>query len=93
MTPFESTLLNELARVRKVFADHNIPHIELVIRASGPVDRDELKITFEVDGDYNHRAVVGDSLDATIAEFFRRNSWKKAHDYLALPNVRAPKED
>jgi hypothetical protein len=75
-----------------VFAEHNVPMIAVTIRADGPVDRDELKITFEVDSDYHYRAVAGNSLDAAIEEFFRRHSWTKAHDYLALPNVSEGRE-
>jgi hypothetical protein len=42
---------------------------------------------FTIDSDYNTNAVTGDSIDACVDEFFRRNTWQKAHNYLALPNV------
>ena len=86
---FEALLLNELARIRKEFADRNIPHMEVTISAGGPTMRDEIKVTFSVDGDYNYRSVEGDTINAVMEEFFRRNTWKKAHDYLALPNIQA----
>lgn len=90
MTPFETALLHEVARIRRTFADRDVGECNITIRASGRTDSEEMKITFSLDGSYNDREVTGNSLDACLDEFFRRKGWQKAHDYLALPNVPPP---
>jgi hypothetical protein len=93
MTDFELALITELSRLRRIFAERNMPRLSFVIECVGRVDSDELKITFDLDSDYNTSSVKGDSVAACVEEFFRRNTWQKAHDYLALPNVPAASKD
>lgn len=90
MTPFETALLDEIARVRKMFASRDVGECNITINASGRTDSEEMKITFSVDGAWDDKRVTGNSLDACLDEFFRRKGWQKAHDYLALPNVSEP---
>lgn len=87
MTPFETALMKELARIRKLFADRNVGELSLTIECSGPTMRDEMKVHFRVDGTWEDKYVEGSNIDAVVEEFFRRKGWKKANDYLALPNV------
>jgi hypothetical protein len=84
---FELSLMRELTRIRNEYSKHNMHHMDLTISASGRVDADELRITFRVDSNYSSNSVEGSNIGACLEEFFRRNNWKKAHDYLALPNV------
>jgi hypothetical protein len=87
MASFEIELIKEVKRLRAEFAKRDMPHIHFHISCSGPTMRDEIRITFSIDGDYKQTAVEGNTVDETVEEFFRRNKWKVAHDYLALPNV------
>ena len=84
---FEIALLDELARLRKLFAARDQPELCLTILCSGPTMRDDIRIRFTVDGDYNTRSVEGNSIDACVDEFFRRNEWRRTHDALLLPNL------
>jgi hypothetical protein len=84
---FANYLISEVKRLRKIFSDHNMPKLQLTIDASGRTDGEDIRIMFTIDSDYNTNAVTGDSIDACVDEFFRRNTWQKAHNYLALPNV------
>jgi hypothetical protein len=87
MASFEIELIKEVKRLRQHFAKLDMPEIRFTIECEGPTMRDEIRIKFRVDGDYHTQSVEGNTVDEVVDEFFRRNKWKKAHDYLALPNV------
>lgn len=89
MTEFEKALLKEVSRVRKIFADRDVSECIIRIEATGPSMRNEMKITFAIDGTWEDKEVKGATLDACLDEFFRRRGWQKANEYLALPNVEA----
>jgi hypothetical protein len=84
---FEIALIKEVKRLREIFAERDVGHIRFVIECDGPTMRDEIRIKFIIDSDYNTRSVEGNMINETVEEFFRRNKWQKHHNYLALPNV------
>lgn len=90
MTRFETELLIEIDRIRKIFVAQDCGDLDVRIRARGRSHND-LKITFSVDSLYGTE-VEGSSLDACVEEFFRRQGWKKANDYLALSNLMSPED-
>ena len=87
---FERPTPNELSsHTTRVLPTDNIGHMYLYDVAPPVLQcATTSRITFSIDGDYNHRAVEGDNVNDAMREFFHRHRWKKAHDYLALPNVR-----
>jgi hypothetical protein len=92
MTPFETILLEELARVKeKLRQDETLSGLTLTITATGRMDG-ELSVTFAVADYYGGKSVEAGSLAPAIAEFLRRRGWNARHAPLCLPNVRAREE-
>jgi len=91
MTVFEAALLNEMTRLRKIFADRDAGRMSVWIRVDGPTMTDELRIVFHVQEEgWQPNDVNGSNLDACVEEYFRRKGWTKHNNYLALPNVTTP---
>jgi hypothetical protein len=84
MTKFEQALLEELIRIRAEFASHDLNHMDFNVSCYGPVHGD-LKIEFRIESDYTGGAIRGNTVDATMQEFFRQREWRKRHAALALP--------
>ena len=78
--------MEEIDRLRTEFNIRDVPHMYIAIEASGR-PTGEIKIKFRIDGDYKCQSVEGNSVDATMDEFFRRNEWKQPYDVLMLPAV------
>ena len=92
MSPFETILLEEIARVKaKLKSDETLPGFELTITATGRLDGD-VSVDFKVSDKYGLGACTAGSLDAACAEFLRRRGWVARNAPLCLPNV-SNKED
>ena len=91
---FERAVLIEATRLRGLFASRDQSYLNLTVEVSGPVDRDELKITFRVgSSSYGEGSVEADTVGAASDEFFRRKGWKQNHDALKLTYLDSHKED
>lgn len=89
----ETAFIAALKELRTEFSDRDIGQLRLRVEGEGRTLDGDMKIVFTVDGTYEHREVVGATLEAVKNEFFRRNNWQKANDFLALPKVETPSDD
>lgn len=83
MTEFEKAVVEEVRRVRGILqVNENIHRFEFEITASGRVHDGEVKITFKI-GEYDV-SVTGNTVDAAVLEFQRRNGYDAKHSGLVL---------
>jgi hypothetical protein len=94
MKAFERAVLIEATRLRELFKKTDQPDLYLKVEISGPVDYDNLRITFRVGtNEYSSDSVEAETVDASLDEFFRRKGWKAQHDALCLPHLDSHRED
>lgn len=85
MRNFETYVLLEAARLRRVFAERNESYLSFTVTVEGPIDHDDLNIVFNIGSSrYSDGNVTGDKIDACCEEFFRRKGWKARNDSLKL---------
>lgn len=90
MSPFETALVSEMKRIRKLLSSRNIPQLDITISCSGRVDSGDIRISFYI-GPYDKQVESGD-LEAGIDEYCRRTGWTKRHAAICLPKVEPIKE-
>ena len=91
---FETAVKIEASRLRDLFASRDVSYLSFSIEISGPVDRDELAISFRVGtSSYSDESVKGAKVKEVVDEFFRRKGWKANNDYLALPYMERHTEE
>ena len=87
MSPFETILLEEIARVKTALrVDESLSGFELTITASGRLDGD-VSVEFKLGDRYGLGGVTCGSIEAAREEFLRRRGWTARHAPLCLPNV------
>jgi hypothetical protein len=83
MTEFEKAVVEEVRRVRSILqVNEDIHRFAFEINATGRVHDGEVKITFKI-GEYG-AAVTGNTVDAAVLEFQRRNGYDSRHSGLVL---------
>jgi hypothetical protein len=94
MSPFETILLEEVARVKERLKEASISlsGFTLEIHASGRLDGD-VEVSFAVSGLYGEQECKAGQVSAAVEEFMRRKGWTERHAPLCLPNVSAPASD
>lgn len=76
-----------VALVRATLGANDVGHFNVAITASGRTETgcDNVKIEYRVgEGSYSYESVTGDSIQACLDEYLRRNGWNQAHAPLAL---------
>ena len=87
MSNFETTVKTKIAELKTELGKcESIQHFTFQITAEGRVDG-EVVLTFAL-GRYSEE-VKGDSVNAVLEEYLRRNGWSARHAPLCLPNVEA----
>jgi methylaspartate ammonia-lyase len=94
MKSFETAVKIEATRLRDLFAERNISHLNFTVTVSGPVDSGELAIQFQIaSSSWGDDPVKGSKVSAVVEEFCRRKGWKANNDYLALPYLESHTEE
>lgn len=91
ITQFEAAFIKEQYRVRKILADHDVNNFYFSISADGRTMTGDVKVEFKLGKQSYSEPVRGNSVDAVLDEFLRREGFEKKHDSLCLPSV-APQE-
>jgi len=91
ITQFEAAFIKEQYRIRKTLADHNVSNFYFSASADGRTMTGDIKIEFKLGKQSYSEIVKGNSVDAVLDEFLRREGFEKKHDSLCLPSV-APQE-
>ena len=88
MSPFETILLEEVAKLKSELAraDESLSGFDLTIHASGRLDGD-VEVSFSLGDYYAGGSCRAGSLGATLQEFLRRRNWIARNAPLCLPNV------
>lgn len=87
MSPFETILLEEIAKLKGELArDESLNGFDLTINAVGRLDGD-VEISFTLGDYYGGGSTKSGSLGAALAEFLRRRNWTARNAPLCLPNV------
>lgn len=89
---FEGALKREIKRVRKEMQKvDSLSHFHISIEAEGRLHEGEVKLTYAI-GQYSG-LVKGDSIQACVDEYLRRNGWETIHDPKALTYEKIPSDD
>ena len=90
---FEGALKREVKRIRKELQKvDSLSSMRIDIEVSGPVHSGDIRIQFCVGSGYGNN-VKGDSLNACVDEFLRRNGWEAIHKAKLLTYEKIPSDD
>lgn len=91
---FEGAVTREIKRVReRLKSVESLSTFQLKIIASGRINDGEVKLTYFVANEYGGGEVKGDSLNAVLDEYLRRNGWEKIHAAKAISYEKIPSEN
>ncbi len=86
MTPFEKLLIEEAKSIREQLSEcETLARMDFTIAVEGRVSGGDLEVTFGL-GEYG-REVVGNSVDAVVAEYLRRHGWQRHNNPLCIAQV------
>ena len=84
MTQLTQHVIDAVEAIKDEFSKHNISSLHLQIEVSGPIEHDDLKLTYKVSkygyGDH----VESHDLWAAVEEFLRRYGWQQYNAPLSL---------